>query len=62
MTSQDLRQRRLALKLPAGRLALLLGTAPANIYHWEKGEHRVPAWVEEKLAEVERTRWPRRGA
>ncbi len=60
MTGQELQQRRLALRLAAGRFALLLGTAPANIYRWEKDEHRVPAWVEGKLAEVEATRWPKR--
>ncbi len=60
MTGQELRQRRLALRLPPGRFALLLGATPANIYYWEKGDHRVPAWVEGKLAEVEATRWPKR--
>ncbi len=58
MTGQELRKRRLALGLPQARFGLLLGVSPANVHSWEAGRHPVPAWVADKLAEIEATRWP----
>ncbi len=60
MTAEELRQRRLALGLISARFALFFGAHPGTYIAWESGKHPVPAWVEEKLIEVEASRWPRR--
>jgi DNA-binding transcriptional regulator YiaG len=60
MTADEFKQHRLALGLSVQRLALLLGVGPGGVHHWESGKAPVPAWIEEKLAEIERTRWPKR--
>jgi DNA-binding transcriptional regulator YiaG len=60
MTADEFKQHRLALGLSVQRLALLLGVGPAGVHNWESGKAPVPAWIEEKLAEIERTRWPKR--
>jgi DNA-binding transcriptional regulator YiaG len=60
MTAAEFKQRRLALALSVQRLALLLGVTPASVHRWESGKAPVPAYAVERLAEIERTRWPRR--
>jgi transcriptional regulator with XRE-family HTH domain len=60
MTGAEFRQRRLALGLARARLALLLGVGPTTISKWESGRAPVPAYADERLAEVERIRWPKR--
>jgi DNA-binding transcriptional regulator YiaG len=60
MTAAEFKQHRRALGLSVQRLALLLDVSPASVHRWETGKAPMPARIEEKLAEIERTRWPRR--
>jgi DNA-binding transcriptional regulator YiaG len=60
MTAEELRQRRLALGLSTQRLSLLLGVGPNIVANWEGGRGPIPSYIEARLAEIERTRWPKR--